>query len=108
MNNVMMVLVFFLSIAMHEFGHWWWFYYHKNKSVKIWFREGAFAVGYFEKDYIGLTIDERKSLFWYGIIIGMFPIYFLMIFDLSYAWVLALYLIGCRTDFMQLRRLYFE
>ena len=108
MNISFMVFVFLLSMIMHEFGHWFFFKYHKKKSVRVWYRDGAFAVGEFDKDYIGLTIDEKKRLFWYGIVIGSFPIYIMLFFNLGYVWTFAFYLIGCKSDFIQLRRLYTE
>lgn len=101
-KNILALLV--ISIVMHEFGHWF-FFRRIGKKVKFTFEDLAISVGE-DKDYVGLTLEQKKNLFLYGIFFGLFPIFFLCLFNTLYVWVLPLYFLGCKTDINNLRELY--
>jgi hypothetical protein len=108
MNLGMAFLIFIMAIVLHEFGHWVYFKTNKKKNVRIWFRDWAFAVGDYDKDYIGLTLPEKRMVLWYGVVIGLAPIIFMASSDANYFWLIGFYILGCKTDILELRRLFRE
>jgi hypothetical protein len=100
-----MIFLLIFSIVLHEFGHWFYFKFKIKKNVKIRFEDLSITVGEYENDYIGLSLQQKKDLFWSGIIFGLFPIMFVSIYEPIYVLVLPLYLIGCKSDLFNLKRL---
>jgi len=74
-------------------------YYNKNKK--------HFSAGK-PSDYKGLTRKQLKEVYVNGVLIGFIPIILFMAFLDSFAPLLAIpaYLLGCRYDIREIKRLY--
>jgi len=94
------IFIFLLSWFLHEFGHYYAFMVLRKK-VKF----NLTSIGE-AKDYKGLNKASLIYIYNMGIIMGLFPI---MIAINDNVWigfsVLALYLVGCKSDIKNLKRI---
>jgi len=90
------------SIIFHEFGHILIFL-EKNIKVKIRFSKGSLKVGK-PKDYEKLSRKEKKNLYYSGIVWGLIPLVIGCLMSPIYAFLIPLYLFGCKNDFVRFWR----
>lgn len=96
--------VFALSVIVHELAHW--LYLRKfNPNAKITVvavRKGIQLRTGEESDYVNLSRDEKATLYFYGIVAGIFPIVIAGMIHPVYLLTLPGYVVGCYSDFAKL------
>ena len=96
-----MLLVFFVSVGFHEYGHYAFAKSLKQK-VKIVFEDGEF-----ETRARGLmTVEQRKKFIMFGVSLGLAPI---LLYSFAVGWQYSLLLLpyayGCNHDLKLFRSL---
>lgn len=99
---VLFLLVLWLSVLMHELGHWIVLKkYYPEATIN--YEKGYFYVGK-EYMYKGLDDQTKKKVYWSGILLGFLPI--LLILETNgyvYLFLCLVYVVGIKHDLKQLK-----
>lgn len=89
-----------VSILFHEYGHLWYFKYILKKDVNIVFnlKDGINLYTGEEEDYWLLTKNQKKGIYWSGIIFGLIPYLVFIYISWLFIFPLIIYIVGCKTD----------
>lgn len=100
MNEVIkMLIVFIISIVVHEFGHYIAFRMNGIKKPKIRFHWFGITVGT-EEDMDSLTLHETIDVYLTGIVLGYCVIFVAsMLWNITSSSLVFAYLVACFFDF---------
>jgi len=101
------LMVLFMSIIVHEFGHSACFRQY-NKEVKVmWGKMPNGKLGLYTglpTQYLILTQEQRNNVYLVGIVLGSVPIMIAAAFNTAFFLILAGYCVGCQHDIEYLWR----
>lgn len=100
------------AFVMHELGHFFYFKWFIGRTIELRFTydkiKGYIWIAGYKSDYVDLTPQEKKGVYWAGIITGLFVIALASCYNLLFLSALPAYAYGSWSDILKIRWLNHE